>query len=175
MQEATIHETNSNTSEDTNMIIEEQNSRYNQTPKITGMMSEPHIEVNNTQIQTDLILLDQGTNTSGRSHTQIEKNRDQTRNTMGKVQAQKTIPEQEARTIEQSNIAQIDEMEIEDIQVQATIRSWNTEDSEQNTQPKSYKDKEEETLQNINKEISKTEKLSQLKIEITLIKDDTEK
>src|SRR5260363_399284 len=36
-------------------------------------------------------------------------------------------------------------------------------------------DKEEETLQNINKEISEIEKLSQSKIEIMLTKNDTEK
>ncbi|CAG8768447.1 29766_t:CDS:1, partial [Gigaspora margarita] len=36
-------------------------------------------------------------------------------------------------------------------------------------------DKEEETLQEINKEISKIEKLSQSKIEIMLTKDNTEK
>ncbi|CAG8824678.1 33220_t:CDS:1, partial [Gigaspora margarita] len=84
------------------------------------------------------ILLDQSMDTSGGSHTQIEKNRDQTVNTVGKVQIQKTIPEQEARTIERSNITQIDEIEVEDTQVQATIRSWNTENSEQNIQPKSY-------------------------------------
>ncbi|CAG8831804.1 3751_t:CDS:2, partial [Gigaspora margarita] len=36
-------------------------------------------------------------------------------------------------------------------------------------------DKEEETLQEINKEISEIEKLSQLKIEIMLTKDNTEK
>ncbi|CAG8840795.1 2184_t:CDS:1, partial [Gigaspora margarita] len=138
MQEATIQETNPNTSEDTGMIIEEQNSRYGQTPKITRMMSELHMEVNNTQIQTDSILLDQGTDTSGGSHTQIEQDRDQTVNTMGKVQAQGTTPEQKARTIELSNITQIDKIEAEDTQAQVTIRSWDTEDSKQNTQPKSY-------------------------------------
>ncbi|CAG8737862.1 39706_t:CDS:2 [Gigaspora margarita] len=76
--------------------------------------------------------------TSEGSHTQIKQNRGQIVNIVGKVQVQKTIPEQKARTIELSNITQIDEMEVEDTQAQVTIRSWNTEDSEQNTQSKSY-------------------------------------
>ncbi|CAG8819541.1 43070_t:CDS:1, partial [Gigaspora margarita] len=56
------------------------------------------------------------------------------------VQAQETILKQKkkTRTTELSNTTQIDKMEAEDIQV--TIWNWNTEGSEQNTQPKSYSD-----------------------------------
>ncbi|CAG8805180.1 21486_t:CDS:2 [Gigaspora margarita] len=115
MQEATIQETNPNTSKDTSIIIEELNSRYDQTLKITGMISELHTE---------------GTDIFGGSHTQIEQDRDQIVNIVGKVQVQGTTLEQEIRTIELSNITQIDKMEVEDTQAQATIRSWDTENSE---------------------------------------------
>ncbi|CAG8835358.1 38366_t:CDS:1, partial [Gigaspora margarita] len=75
------------------------------------MTSELQIEVNNIQIQTDPILLYQGTDTSGGSYTQIEQDKGQTVNTVETVQAQETIPEQETRTTELSNITQIDEIE----------------------------------------------------------------
>ncbi|CAG8842880.1 42547_t:CDS:2, partial [Gigaspora margarita] len=94
---------NPSTSEDTSTKIEEQNSRYDQTPKIIKMMSEVQIEVNNTQIQTDPILLDQGTNTFRGSYTQIEENRNQIVNAMGIVLAQGSTLEQKARTIKQSS------------------------------------------------------------------------
>ncbi|CAG8540385.1 4518_t:CDS:1, partial [Gigaspora margarita] len=114
---ATIQETNPNTSEDTSMIIKKQNSKYNQTPKIVRIISKLQTEVNNIQIQTDPILPDQGTDISRESYTQIEQDRGQIMNTMGTVQVQGTIPEQEAITTELSNITQIDKMKVEDTQV----------------------------------------------------------
>ncbi|CAG8841629.1 32341_t:CDS:2 [Gigaspora margarita] len=114
MQEATIQEINPNTSEATSMIIEEQNSRYSQIPKIIEMTSELQTKVNNIQIQADLILPDQSTDISRGSYTQIKQNRGQTANTVGIVQVQGAIPEQAAETTELSNITQIDEIESED-------------------------------------------------------------
>ncbi|CAG8844320.1 39071_t:CDS:1, partial [Gigaspora margarita] len=103
--------------EDTSMIIEEQNSKYGQTPKIIGRTSELQMEVNNIQIQTDLILLDQSTDTSGGSYTQIEQDRNQIVNTVGIVQVQGIISKQEAGTTELRNITQTDKIKVEDIQV----------------------------------------------------------
>ncbi|CAG8717808.1 6232_t:CDS:1, partial [Gigaspora margarita] len=70
------------------------------------------------------------------SHTQIKQDRDQIVNVIKTVLAQGITPEQEARTTKQSNITQIDEMEVEDIQ--ATTWNWNIKGSKQNSQPKSY-------------------------------------